>query len=164
MAESGDGCKNGDVRLVDGASDREGRLEFCWNDIWGAVCNKDWIRRNTNVTCQQLGLYTGCMCQRLNQEYDFQSLASIIIIYSVTDEESMQLKPTDSIPTVIEQTNCTGSEQQLADCAFQFSPAYNCLLHESDVVLTCLGYSTLLNHARPTQQSFQLIVAQAFRI
>ena len=51
----------------------------------------------------------------------------------------MQLKPTENIPTVIEQTNCTGSEQQLADCAFQFTPVYNCLFHESDVVLTCLG-------------------------
>ena len=65
MTESGDGCSNGDVQLVDGQSDREGRLEFCWNDIWGAVCNKDWIRRNTNVTCQQLGLSTGCKYHQL---------------------------------------------------------------------------------------------------
>ena len=56
-----------------------------------------------------------------------------------TDEESKQLQPTDIIPTVIERTDCLGSEQQLADCTFEFSPAYNCPLHENDVVLTCLG-------------------------
>ena len=56
-----------------------------------------------------------------------------------TDEESKQLQPTDSIPTVIERTNCLGSERQLADCVFRFSPAYSCPLHENYVVLTCLG-------------------------
>lgn len=69
----------------------------------------------------------------------------------------MQLQPTHNIPTVIEQTNCMGSEQQLADCAFQFSAAYNCPLHANDVVLTCLGQSTIM-HVRPalSLKHFQL--------
>ena len=34
-----------------------GRLEFCFNGIWGTVCNllKNWSPGNVHVACRQLG-------------------------------------------------------------------------------------------------------------
>ena len=45
-----------DVRLVDGPSPKEGRLEILHNNTWGSVCNQGWRHsRNAPVVCKQLG-------------------------------------------------------------------------------------------------------------
>eukprot|EP00057_Strongylocentrotus_purpuratus_P028572 XP_011683046.1 PREDICTED: neurotrypsin [Strongylocentrotus purpuratus] len=46
---------NGEVRLVDGPSERKGRLEI-FNDFqWGSVCDDSWDRAASEVVCGQLG-------------------------------------------------------------------------------------------------------------
>ena len=36
------------------SSGREGRLEICYQGIWGAVYDPDWSALDAAVTCQQL--------------------------------------------------------------------------------------------------------------
>ena len=54
-------CSDGDVRLVPPPSAspqaglREGRLEFCFQGLWGAVFDTDWSELDAAVGCQQLG-------------------------------------------------------------------------------------------------------------
>lgn len=43
------------VRLVDGSSIYEGRLEIFHNGIWGTVCDDMWNSHNTAVVCTSLG-------------------------------------------------------------------------------------------------------------
>ncbi|XP_025076907.1 neurotrypsin-like [Pomacea canaliculata] len=46
-----------EVRLVGGATTREGRLEVrINNDTWGTVCNNSWTTAASSVVCRQLGL------------------------------------------------------------------------------------------------------------
>ena len=45
----------GDVRLLEGATKMEGRLEICKNNAWGTVCQLLWDRLDTRVVCRQLG-------------------------------------------------------------------------------------------------------------
>jgi deleted-in-malignant-brain-tumors protein 1 len=51
-------CNETDVRLVDGVTSDDGRVEICFNGLWGSVCDNSWDYRDARVVCQQLG-YNG---------------------------------------------------------------------------------------------------------
>lgn len=48
---------NPGIRLVDGTSHSNGRLELQWNGQWGTICNRwgYWDYRDTLVACRHLG-------------------------------------------------------------------------------------------------------------
>ena len=48
-------CSNGEVRLVDGNSLNEGRVEVCVNEAWGTICSSGWNDVDAFVVCRQLG-------------------------------------------------------------------------------------------------------------
>ena len=55
------GCTHGNVRLVGGSNQYEGRVEVCINGNWHSVCDDDWEGPDATVVCRQLGYsYTGC--------------------------------------------------------------------------------------------------------
>ena len=52
------GCTQGDIRLLGGTSELEGRVEFCNNNQWGTVCDDAWGTPDATVVCRQLGFST----------------------------------------------------------------------------------------------------------
>ena len=52
-------CEDFDLRLVGGKDSSEGRVEVCYNNVWGSVCNHHWDTDDARVVCRQLGLDTG---------------------------------------------------------------------------------------------------------
>ncbi|XP_064397361.1 soluble scavenger receptor cysteine-rich domain-containing protein SSC5D-like [Halichondria panicea] len=48
-------CIEGALRLVDGSSYNEGRVEVCSNGRWGTVCGDGWTEREAALVCSRLG-------------------------------------------------------------------------------------------------------------
>ena len=64
-------CIGGDIRLRGGFDENQGRVEICFNRVWGTVCDDGgWTvgggRPNARVVCQQLGLETECKYPLIN--------------------------------------------------------------------------------------------------
>ena len=51
-------CTDGEVRLVGGANQTEGRVEICSNNEWGTICDDQWGTEDAQVICRQLGFDT----------------------------------------------------------------------------------------------------------
>ena len=49
------GCTHGHIRLRDGSTSMNGRVEVCLNGDWGTVCHDHWSAVDSNVACRQLG-------------------------------------------------------------------------------------------------------------
>ena len=55
-------CDNSSVRLVDGYTNHDGRVEVCVDGQWGTVCNNNQ-EEIAETICSQLGFaVTGNMC------------------------------------------------------------------------------------------------------
>ena len=48
-------CVDGELRLVNGSNQREGRLEICFNRAWGTICGDVFNQTEATVACGQLG-------------------------------------------------------------------------------------------------------------
>ena len=66
-----DDCVNGDIRLVNGKSEMEGRVEVCSSRRWGTVCDSYWTDNHTAVVCRQLG-FSDIIGGRLKRPYNLQ--------------------------------------------------------------------------------------------
>ena len=55
-------CTQNDIRLVGGNSSLEGRVEMCYENLWGAITYHiyDWDANDAMVACRQLGLPWEC--------------------------------------------------------------------------------------------------------
>ncbi len=50
-----DVCTTGQIRLNGGRNPREGRVEICYYNQWGTICDDDWGTDDATVVCRQLG-------------------------------------------------------------------------------------------------------------
>lgn len=48
-------CQDGEIRLVDGRTQFEGRVEICEGELWGSVCHDKWDTNDVSTVCRQLG-------------------------------------------------------------------------------------------------------------
>ena len=53
------GCTDGDVRLVNGSTAMEGRIEVCINNTYGTVCDDFFDSNEATIVCSQLGFTSG---------------------------------------------------------------------------------------------------------
>ena len=51
-------CVTGQIRVQDGSTSFNGRVEVCYNDVWGTVCDDLFNDVDASVACRQLG-YSG---------------------------------------------------------------------------------------------------------
>ena len=105
------GAAEGDVRLVGGSIDQEGRVEIHHDGEWGTVCDDRFVSDDAEVVCRQLGLTGGQAHTRAAYG------AGTGTIW-------------------MDDVQCTGGESRLADCPFGGWGLHNCR-HAEDVGVSC---------------------------
>ncbi|XP_034406435.1 scavenger receptor cysteine-rich domain-containing group B protein [Cyclopterus lumpus] len=99
------------IRVMNGNSSCQGRVEVLYKNIWGTVCDDNWDLINANVVCRQLGC--GQAITVKNQAYFGYG----------------------SGPILLDNVECIGFEPQLSDCANLGWGQHNCGHHEDAGVI-----------------------------
>ncbi|KAM6186269.1 scavenger receptor cysteine-rich domain-containing protein DMBT1-like [Rhynchocyon petersi] len=107
-------CKDLPLRLVDGWSRCQGRVEVRHQGVWGTVCDDSWNIRNARLVCRLLG------CGR--------ALAA-------PGNGHFGL---GSGPILLDDVSCTGREDALERCAHSGWGRHNCH-HSKDAGVVCAG-------------------------
>ena len=111
-------CTTGEVRLLDGTDQTNGRLEICIGGLWGTVCDEEFGNEDARVVCKQLGLeYAGAE-------------AKVDAHFGEGDDD-----------VALTTLHCNGDESALFDCFFKTGSAVTCS-HANDAGVVCQGLCT----------------------
>ena len=103
------------IRLVEGNSSSEGRVEVYYNGEWGTVCDDGWDDTDASVVCRQLGFGS-----------------SGLAVYSAAFGQG-------SGPIFLDNVLCDGSEATLAKCGHLGVSITRSCSHNDDAGVRCLG-------------------------
>lgn len=103
-----------EIRLANGPSRCQGRVEILYNGSWGTVCDDDWDIVDANVVCRQLG------CG-----------------HAITLPAAMTFGQ-GSGPIFLDNVDCKGWEAALSECWSHGWGIHNCY-HYEDVAVVCNG-------------------------
>ena len=119
-------CNDGDLRLVNG-DQSEGRVEICFNNLWGTICDDFWDILDARVACRQLGFADAVRPTR------FASFGQ------------------GTGPIYLDNLMCVGNESRLQDCRHNGVGTHNCF-HFEDAGVECS--SKIHNNIRLTKCIF----------
>ncbi|XP_041455029.1 deleted in malignant brain tumors 1 protein-like [Lytechinus variegatus] len=106
----------GGIRLVDGTSAYEGRIEIYHSGEWGTICDDSWDTNDGEVACRQLG-------------------------YSGVDQAFQGGQFGEGSGTIwLDDLRCSGSEKELSACSSSGWGVHNCG-HSEDAGLRCSSIS-----------------------
>uniref|UniRef100_A0A1X7V0V9 SRCR domain-containing protein n=1 Tax=Amphimedon queenslandica TaxID=400682 RepID=A0A1X7V0V9_AMPQE len=119
-------CEDGDVRLEDGQTKYEGRVEICINKAWGTVCSYQpnyfsfttsiyWNSVQANVVCRQLG---------------HMEIGSEVYLKNTRFGGG-------SGPIFLSKLRCTGQETSLLGCQHSYFHDIHYCGHDYDAGLKC---------------------------
>ncbi|XP_030839945.1 deleted in malignant brain tumors 1 protein-like isoform X2 [Strongylocentrotus purpuratus] len=103
----------GEIRLVDGYTSDQGRVEIFHEGQWGTVCDDGWDDSDARVVCRQLG-YSG----------------------NVGVARSRATYGHGSGPIYLDSVRCSGNEARLTDCSNGGWGNHNCD-HSEDAGVYC---------------------------
>ena len=145
-------CQNGDIRLVNGTTFYEGRVEICWNETWGTVCDGFWSGFDAIVACRQLGYVADGMKHitlSLNclfvQRDELKLIVCTRCCFNGSIFGSIGATPLYNAffgqgtgPILLDDLICTSTESRLVDCQHDGIGQFDfCRGHLDDAGLRC---------------------------
>ena len=100
------------VRLVNGSTEYEGRVEVHYNGEWGTVCDDGWDLNDAQVICRQLGLGSAI----------------------ATSDNAFYGR--GSGPIWLNSVSCSGTELNIKDCSHSGWEINDCS-HREDAGVKC---------------------------
>lgn len=95
-----------EIRLVDGNTDYEGRVEVLYQGQWGTICDDEFGMNEANVVCRMLGMETA-------KSYCSNHLDTP----TCSDQRTMNMSLVEgSGPIWLDDLNCNGDETSLLEC------------------------------------------------
>ena len=107
-------CNDWDLRLVNGTTPQEGRVEVCFNNTYGSICHDQWNDNDATVVCRDLG---------------FSSENTSALINSFFGGSSG--------PVFLDRVQCGGLEESLFNCSY--SMVVGDCTHGEDAGVSCVG-------------------------
>ena len=92
--------EEGDLRLVDGSADNDGRLEIYHDGSWGTICDDGFSVVDASVACVQMGYADGATAS-----------------YTAGG---------GTLNILLDDLACTGTETMLSDCSHSGWGNHNC--------------------------------------
>ena len=147
--------ENEDIRLADGYTSKEGRVEICLEDpdtsgshVWGSICDDFWTDEEAGIVCKTLGYYNS---EPIGGRFLKSNFGG-------------------RLPILLDDLVCAGNESNIVDCpvadggiARNAIGVHNCAVSES-VGVRCLTEGEFRQHVEEiptdnTNQSAMLSVA-----
>ena len=115
--------EEGSVRLVEGATPLEGRVEILYHGHWGTVCDYYWDLFDATVVCHQLGYLRAVGAPRSAAF----GAGSGLSWYS--------------------NVRCVGTEMNLTECSKSLTSFGSSCSHSRDVGVVCSSESVIQNNS-----------------
>ncbi|XP_025112202.1 deleted in malignant brain tumors 1 protein-like isoform X2 [Pomacea canaliculata] len=106
------------IRLNGSSVAYKGRVEIMYNGQWGTICDDNWDDHAAQVVCQQLG-FVGTLA------------------IPMTSASFSNGTGNPSIPILLDDVRCSGSEASISDCNHRTWGTSNCR-HSEDAGVMCL--------------------------
>lgn len=134
-------CSDGDVQLVGGFVLSEGRVEVCYNNEWGTVCDDSWDSVDAEVACRQAGfsrIGTHLIVIGLLESSTVCITAIIIVFnyYAGTVARCCASFGQGTGPILLDDLSCSGHEASLFNCSHRGIGRHNCG-HGEDAGVIC---------------------------
>ena len=101
---------------MNGVVPNEGRVEICFDNLWGSICDDLWGRQEAKTVCRQLGYVSTIDSIPLGDAFFGHSLAAIHL----------------------DNLECGDNETALVDCLHNGVGSHNCIVNE-DAGVVCDG-------------------------
>lgn len=132
--------RDGDVRLFGGTSQLNGRVEVCYQKLWGTVCDDLWDDNDAAVICRQLGHSSlGKHQARATR----RSMASFLPFF-LSPAGARAIVGTNSDyqlatgPIYLDNVQCRGDEEFFVNCSSLGFLEHDCT-HLEDAGVNCEG-------------------------
>ena len=129
-------CTEANVRLLDGMTPHDGRVEICLHGVWGSVCDNSWDNKDASVVCHQLG-YDNDSKLFLPMYTALSHVLCPTVSYAVKRHHIIANRT--YLPYHLYRVNCRGNETALTDCYYSSDQyeAFHCAINSKQAGVIC---------------------------